>query len=142
MGKKSEKRYKDSPSLERGDNGKMAVSKKKVAADNVGAGTEGVVRDGSQGTEGMPVFARQALEREQMHGRHQAEHASMDYGAGGDKAEMVTRHAKEMADMNKRHTKDMKVGSMKGESAVAEDKKPAAKEEKTGETEIKKIEKE
>lgn len=102
---KSEKMYADSKTLARGEDGKMAVTKKEKESSEEQAGTEGV----EAGSDGMPAHARHASERRDMHNRHETEHAMIDSGKGGDKKEVHGRHEKEMKDMHSRHEKESSV---------------------------------
>lgn len=103
MSKKSEKLYKDSPTTERGEDGKMGVKKKPDSAPvSDEAGTDGV----APGT-AMPPHVRHAAERRDMANRHETEHSVHDmHGGKEDKKEMHSRHLKEHADMMKRHEKE------------------------------------
>lgn len=104
MASMDKKLYKNSPTMERNAEGKMAAKKGPTEAEKksseVNAGTEGVAH------EGMPPHARHALERRDMHNRHETEHAIHDNGKGGSKKDMHGRHEKEMAEMHKRHDKE------------------------------------
>lgn len=97
---KAEKMYKDPPSLEQGDDGKVRVKKKEASDKDVDASAKAADVDG------MPLHARQAMERRDMYGRQEDEHAMHDNGAGGSKAEMFARHQAELKDMAKRHEKE------------------------------------
>lgn len=111
MSKRTERMYKDSPSMERDeDSGKMDVKKKPDHAEAVKDGTEGVVR------EGVPTHARHHMERMEMHHKHQHEHHAHDHGKHGEKKEMHGRHQKEMSDMHKRHEKE---SGKDGESMIS-----------------------
>ncbi len=101
---KAAKMYAESPEMGRGEDGKMAVTKKEKKSSEVAAGTEGVMSD----SEGMPAHARHASERRDMHNRHETEHAMVD-GKGTDKKEIHNRHEKEMKDMHSRHEKESSV---------------------------------
>lgn len=98
MKSRGEKMYKDSPTLERGEDGKMSKTKKKETPED--ASGKAVEQDGS-------THARHAMERGIMHHRHEMEHAAHDM-KGGDKKELHARHIKEMTDMHKRHEKEIK----------------------------------
>lgn len=126
MSKRSERMYKDSPKMERGDDGHVAVSKKKVETEEKEAGADGAIR--SDSSEAMPAHVRHGMERRSMQERHETEHAVHDYAHDGDsKDEMHGRHAKEMNQMHKRHEKEA------GEHS-------SGKGEKTGEKKIEKVE--
>lgn len=101
---KADKMYAESPMLERGEDGKMSVTKKEKKSSQVDAGTEGV-----SASDVMPAHARHASERRDMHNRHETEHAMIDSGKGGDKKEVHMRHEKEMKDMHSRHEKESSV---------------------------------
>ena len=87
---KSEKLYKDSPTMKRGEDGHMGVHKPKEA-DKEDMGLAGGEIEGAGN--GMPVHAKMA----EMHKRHHEEMKSM-HG----------RHESEAADMHKRHQKEAK----------------------------------
>lgn len=120
MGKRSSRMYDKSkqPTMERDDDGKMAVSKGQKKADTVASGTEGVIREDEEG--GVPASARHSIERMEMSTRHMNEHHTHDYGDHGDKKEMHERHMKEMRDMFKRHDKESVKSS--GEGKTGDDK--------------------
>jgi len=122
--------YKDSPKLERGDDGHMGVTKKgdkpneaEKVADDVQSGMDDV-----KVTEGMPANVRHASERMDMHKRHEMEHAVHDHAKAGHKEELHSRHEKEMKAMHSRHEKE--VGDGEGKD---QDIKPATKAETKGE---------
>jgi len=107
--------YKDSPSMERGEDGKMGVTKRgdketssEKEADKVQSGDDGVKM-----TEGMPTHIRHAHERMDMHKRHEMEHAVHDHNKAGSKAEMHGRHQTEMKNMHKRHESEIEHGEGK-----------------------------
>ena len=126
MSAKTDRRYASKPTLKRDDeDGKMKVKKtEKVKADDVEAGTEGVVREG----EAIPHEARHAMERRDMFNRHENEHTIHDHGKHGDKTDMHERHAKEHHKMLKRHAKEMAKGEAKTGEAEIEKVEEAAKE--------------
>ena len=110
---RSEKMYKDSPKLERGEDGNMGV-KKPSPADAENMGTAGGAIPGTPGE--MPVQAHQAHERREMHHKHAHEHLQMhsrhelDHAGHkeGDKSEMHKRHEEELKGMHEKHHKEMK----------------------------------
>lgn len=103
---KAERMYKDSPKLERKEDGKMGVSKKKEAVDKEAADIAKVpVHE-----EGMPVHIRHAMERSATHHRHETEHSM--HPMHKDKKEMHARHEHEVKIMHKKHEDEM---SSKGE---------------------------
>lgn len=132
MSKKAARMYRDKPTLERGEDGNMGV-KKATKADEVDAGTEGVVRE----DEAMPSHVRHAMARADLHKRQEAEHMVADHHKAGDKKEMHTRHEKELKALHSQHEKEMESGSMEGAKEKTE-KEPKA--EKTGEKQIEKVE--
>lgn len=77
---KSKKMYKDSPSIEKNEDGKPGI-KKPSKADGQDMGTEGNPLEGAG--DGMPVDPHQA-----------------------ERAELSKRHVEEIKDMHKRHEKD------------------------------------
>lgn len=98
---KSEKMYKNTPKMERGDeDGKMKISKgeKETAREN--DDTASIATE-----DGVAPNMRHAMERTMMHHRHETEHTMHDNGKTGDKKEMHSRHIKEITDMQKRHEK-------------------------------------
>lgn len=88
---KSDKLYKDSPKVEKDENGKPGV-KKPSKADAVDMGTEGNPLEGAG--DGMPV---ETTPQGEMHDRHARE-----------MKDMHKRHEDEHKDMNKRHAKEQK----------------------------------
>lgn len=100
MGSKAEKRYKDSPTIEKDEEGRPKVKKKMDRKSDETAKGEPV-------SEGMSSPVRHAMERREMFGRHETEHSMADHKKM-DKKEIHGRHLKEMADMNKRHVKEGK----------------------------------
>jgi len=107
--------YKDSPKMERGEDGHMGVTKRgdkeneaETAADAVQSGDDGIYV-----TEGMPPHVRHAHERRDMHNRHETEHSVHDHAKAGSKKEMHGRHQKEMKDMHGRHEKEIESGEHK-----------------------------
>ncbi len=101
----SKEMYKNSPKLERGEDGKMSVHKKSQEANS---------ENPSEGHEGEPVHvkneehqnmhARHNLERHMLHGKHEHEHAMHK---GGSKEAMHERHAKEHHNMLKSHNEEL-----------------------------------
>lgn len=85
---KHDKLYKDSPKIEKNDDGKPGI-KKPTPADAENMGTEG--NDSPGAGDGMPVQV------EEMHGRHEKE-----------MKDMHARHEGEQKDMHKRHGKEIK----------------------------------
>lgn len=130
---KAERMYKSKPTLERGEDGNMGVTKKKIENDTDASGTEGVVREG----EGMPSHVRHAMARADLHKRQEAEHMVADHHKTGDKKEMHTRHEKELKALHSQHEKEMESGSMEGPKKEI---KEEPKGEKTGEKQIEKVE--
>lgn len=103
MASKHEKMYANSPTLEKGEDGKPYVKKNKPTE------AEKKTAEVDSGTAGMQMHdATHALERGMMHHRHEMEHTAQDM-KGGDKKEMHARHIKEIADMHKRHEKGGKI---------------------------------
>lgn len=112
---KSDKLYKDSPSVERDkESGEVGV-KKPSEADGENMQVDGVKSDGEKG--GMPVNVHQASERREvkhkhvgehlaMHHRHEMEHESMP-AEGGDKKTLTKKHDTELSAMHDRHAQEM-----------------------------------
>lgn len=88
---KSAKLYKDSPSIQKDEDGKPGI-KKPSEATGENMGTEGNPIPGSDGK--MPVNAEHESERKSMHKRHEEELSSMHERHGKDVAEMHKRHEK------------------------------------------------
>lgn len=94
--------YKDSPKLERGEDGKMGVGHKKTAPEK-----EATAENGEVG--GMPeheVHSRHNLERHMMHARHEHEHHTHEKH-GTSKEMLHEKHAKEHGDMLKKHNEEL-----------------------------------
>lgn len=85
---KSEKLYKDSPTVKKDDKGKPGISKPKPK-DKDATETGGAPLEGSQ--EGMPIDI------------HEQEHASMYKRHQEELASMSDRHMKDVKEMHKRH---------------------------------------
>lgn len=103
----SKEMYANSPKFQRGEDGKMGVSKKSGPTEAEKVATE---ENGEVG--GMPVhehemMGRHNLDRHMLHAKHEHEHA-MHKGEG--KEEMHSRHHKEMGDLHKRHESEMGSG--------------------------------
>jgi hypothetical protein len=111
--------YGRSPSLERGEDGEMSVSRKKEA-DEPEKGTEGAIREGGGKS---PPHVRHVLERHDMHARHEHEHASHDYHEHGDKEDMHSRHEHEAKAMHTRHEKEMDEHEDRDGAGVRKDEK-------------------
>lgn len=102
---KHEKFYKDSPKLERGEDGKMGVSRGEKKAEDIQTGTEGAQREPVH--EDHEVSSRHTMDRMTMHHKHESEHMAHK---GDDKHEMHERHRDEHKAMHKRHEKESKSG--------------------------------
>lgn len=104
------KMYKDSPSLGRGEEGHMEVTRKKEHHMEKHGGTAGteeaIPHHVRHAHERHAMHAKHVHEKMQMHGRHEHEHAMSDHG-GHDKGEMHSRHHAEHEVMNKQHEKEM-----------------------------------
>lgn len=87
---KSDKMYKNSPTVKRDESGKVGI-KRPSEADGEDMGTAGDNVAGDQGS--MPIDAEQV---EQTHDRHQTE-----------MKDMHKRHQDETKDMHKRHAKEI-----------------------------------
>lgn len=107
--------YKDTPHMERGEDGYMGVTKRgdKETASEKEADKTQSGDDGVKMTEGMPMNIRHAHERMDMHKRHEIEHAVHDHSKAGSKAEMYGRHQAEMKNMHARHEKEIGAGESK-----------------------------
>lgn len=92
--------YDETPSMKRGEDGKMAVKKSEKKTDQ----KEGK-KEHESASSGLPAHVMHAHERQSMHARHEMEHGAHDSGKGGDKKEMHGRHQAEMKAMHTRHEK-------------------------------------
>lgn len=109
---KSEKLYKDSPKLERGEDGEMGV-KKPSEADKENMGASGNPLPGSSGE--MPIEMVHQGQRREMHHRHATEHLAMHHRQetehaahkGGDKKKLHGHHEKEMMELHTKHHEEM-----------------------------------
>lgn len=105
---RAEQVYKNSPKLERKDDGKMGVGKKMTPAEKE-------TSEVSAGTAGMEVHERHAVERRETKHRHLKEHMDMhhrhemEHGRHkGDKKEMHKRHLEELVSAHERHESEHK----------------------------------
>lgn len=131
--------YKDSPKLERGEDGHMGVSNDHRGEHE----TEGekIADDVQSGDDGMKVTERHATERTQLKHKHMKEHMDIHTTnelehmghKGGDKSEMHSRHHEKLKHMHKeheaetkamhgRHEKEMGAGESKEMSIDGKDK--------------------
>lgn len=115
---KSSRLYKDSPKLERGENGDVGITKGEAQADDNDAedtaGTDGSAAemgstpDAMQSHERVETHDRHVSDTRQMSRRHEMEHSS---GKADPKKhiaehkEMTDRHHEEFSAMTKRHGK-------------------------------------
>ena len=98
--------YKDSPKLERGEDGKMGVQKKHQSTkstEDPSAGHEGEPVHVEKENEEHEMHARHNMARHHLHAQHEMEHAMHK---GGSKEHMHAKHAKEHGDMLKAHDKE------------------------------------
>lgn len=102
---KAERMYSKTPKMERGEEGKMKVTRAEKESARTNDGTEGIPIH----EDGISPHMRQAMERSMIHHRHETEHTMHDNGKIGDKKDMHVRHVKEVADMHKRHEKELNV---------------------------------
>ena len=123
---KADKMYKDSPKIEKDEEGKLKVSKKSDAKEAV----DGEEAAGEPGMEGMKHEVRHAAERRALHHKHMKEHMElhhkheMEHAAHkGDKKEMHTRHEKEHKEMHGRHEKEMEAMHTKHEQETSKGEK-------------------
>ncbi len=115
MARGSASMYKNSPRLEKGEDGKVGVSKnpgptkaeKTATAENGQVGGEPIHEE---------MMARHNLDRHTMHAAHEHEHAMHK---GGDKHEMHERHHGEMKKMLKKHEDEMGSGREDAETKGA-----------------------
>ena len=100
-------RYDNSPTIERGEDGrpKVGVTKGEAAPQKAEEGT--VTKVGGE----HEIHMRHHRERHEMHGRHEAEHlhAHLTGKATADHKKTIhARHEKERADMHRRHEAELK----------------------------------
>lgn len=81
---KSSKLYSDSPTIERGEDGKVAIKKKSAKADSGSDANQSEVKE--PGADGQTPDVMQE----------------------GERKSMVKRHIEELGDMHDRHLKDLK----------------------------------
>ena len=113
MAGRASRMYKDSPRLDRSEDGEMEVSRKKGSV----GGEHMEKHGGTAGTEeAIPTNVRHHHERMemkhkhmhehmQMHSRHEHEHMMSDHH-GHPKSELHSRHHAEMTAMHKQHEKE------------------------------------
>jgi len=155
---KSDALYKDSPTTERGEDGKVKVKKpsdkkadsktapKDETASKGKAGEAPSKADAeSEGTNGLPVVARHAMARREMTNRHVGERMAMhnrqeaehEAGPGGNLGEVHGRHEGELKEMNGRHEKEMKSlhkSQLEGEGSPTGDGAKKVEQAKTAST--------
>jgi hypothetical protein len=107
--------YKDSPKLERGEDGNMKSVKPSDKRGEEPTESEKEADKVQSGTDGMQMHESHAASRRSMHHRHLHEHTMMHHQHElehahhkGDKASVHEKHEKEYADMHKRHHTEMK----------------------------------
>lgn len=100
------KMYKNSPTLEKKEDGTPYIKKNNPTETEKKTGKVDSGTAGMQEHEGMPIDVRHAHERRDMHSRHETEHMMTK----GDKKEMHTRHVEDMKSMHKKHEKETSTG--------------------------------
>jgi hypothetical protein len=107
MAARSERLYKDAPSLKRDEkSGKVAVTKSPKPAEKTSTGTDGLKIETRHANERNEVHTRHVGEHMSMHGRHETE---ISLAQGGDGLKDITeRHETEHGDMQKRHHVEFK----------------------------------
>lgn len=107
--------YKDSPKLERGEDGNMAASKKNDKTGEHETEGEKIADDVQSGDAGMKVNERHAAERTMMKHKHMKEHMDMHSAHevehmthSGDKSEMHVRHHEKLKNLHKEHEAEHK----------------------------------
>lgn len=123
---RSSKLYKDSPRMERDEEGKVSIKKPSDKEKQSEMGDGEPVHEPKE-HQGIPSHSRHVMERMEMHRKHEHEHHAHDHGGHGEKSEMHKRHHKEMGDMHKRHEKELK--GEKSESTEAHKEKREGKSE-------------
>jgi hypothetical protein len=98
---KSKKMYKDSPSIEKNEDGKPGI-KKPTKADGEDMGTEGNPLEGAG--DGVPVDPH-AAERAEMGDKHLQEHKDMNKRQEKEHEAMTKRHAEAKAAEGKKESK-------------------------------------
>lgn len=108
---RSDDLYKDKPSLERDDKGKVTVTRK--ITDTTGG--KGVSKNDESAAGEMGTRDRHASKRREMHHRHIMEHHALHHSheneeamTKGDKGAMHDRQEGEIRDMAKRHLAETK----------------------------------
>lgn len=110
---KSDKLYKDSPSVGRGEDGKPEI-KRPSKADGENMGVDGKDEEGQDAE--MPVDVHQAGERREVKHRHVAEHLAMHHRqeqehamhGDADKKHLFKKHEEEHSSMQERHMTEIK----------------------------------
>ena len=108
MGSKSSKMYKDSPKLERDEDGNLGVTQRQEESDETQAGTEGMAVGVRQAHDRRDMHHRHEMEHMALHHKHEREHMAHDIAKGGEKHEMHKRHEEEHKAMTDRHHHEMK----------------------------------
>lgn len=112
---KSERLYKDSPSIKRKESGEVGVEKPSDAdSEDMGLEGEGdtpgsahempVKTEQLHAHERREVHQKHLKEQMDMHHRHEMEHSAHE----GDKTELHAKQEKEHNDMHKRHSQEIK----------------------------------
>lgn len=104
-----ERMYKDSPRLDRDEDGKMGIKKGPSEDEKKSSRT-------SDGTQGMEIHERHASERREMKHRHIGEHLAMHHRhelehahhKHGSKELLHERHERELKEMHGRHESEDK----------------------------------
>lgn len=141
--------YKDSPKLERGEDGNMEAKKPSDKRGELPTKAEEIANDVQSGTDGMKVTERHATERTMMKHKHMKEHMDMHSAHEvehmthkGDKSEMHARHHEKLKSLHKEHEAEHKSMHSKHEKEIngveakdqdVKENKPAEKAEAKGE---------
>ena len=104
MSSRAERMYGKSPTMKRGEDGDMEISR--IEKDSKKAGNDETMKE-TDNHEVMPAHVRHVKERHDMHSRHEHEHAMHDAKGHKDKEDMHGRHEKEMKEMHNRHEKEL-----------------------------------
>ena len=101
---KSDKMYKNSPKLEKGEDGKTKINKKSEESNEAGKEPDEASMENA-GLEGQPVQAKEMQDRhmtemKDMHGRHEKEHKDM--------------HKRHQTEMKKMHEGDKETEDKEG----------------------------
>ena len=104
MSSRAERMYGKSPTMKRGEDGDMEISR--IEKDSKKAGGDEALKE-TDNKDAMETHVRHLKERHDMHSRHEHEHAMHDVAGKTDKKLVHQRHEKEMKEMHSRHEKEL-----------------------------------